>query len=616
MIYRKNDKIGQYQVIASYNDKVLLVQNNATKEKEYIQIIDCDVNYNTTPKVFPRIVEAFEEHGKVFLVQESLKGENFAEILKRSGFVDVELAVNWTKDLCRELEFMAKINQGNGYGKVTIYNTILTPDHQMKFVDAYRYGEQLNVKESLTCIGKWLNKLLCGHTEVFPIRTIDPVFSHTLQEILERCIRGEFDSFDALYQALNSYESVDKIVYAENKMFRPKRRKQALARNDLSDFFVCNDFYELKEFLWKENDHQEDVLKDIMTPDEENLFEEPQSDGNKESAEEENQKEKSEEFHSENESETLEQIDPTDQVLEQTEKSVEIVSPILQKETQKEAIVMEDDSKKISIKSKTRYRQKLGFIIPITILFLSIVGWKIHLFQKDREYTDCLQISARTTNKRDQIRECKKAIRIYPGKTEAYEQLLSIYSEDAIFTLEEEKEFLAQIHDHWNDIKENQDYGALAYQIGRTYWYYYNYGTDTDNEITRMKSAAQWFEDSLEYKDIKEYHAIAKTYCEIGKFNKNIVLNVESGEDQGMYKKYFNNLEQLLRMEQANDITKLELYKLIVSSLNTYKNNFIADGITEEEVTQMRQTALSQTENIYPSTQRATDLKNEILAQK
>ena len=35
------------------------------------------------------------------------------------------------------------------------------------------------------------------------------------------------------------------------------------------------------------------------------------------------------------------------------------------------------------------------------------------------------------------------------------------------------------------------------FEIGKLYWYYYDYGRteDSDNQITRMKSAIQWFED-------------------------------------------------------------------------------------------------------------------------
>ena len=42
-------------------------------------------------------------------------------------------------------------------------------------------------------------------------------------------------------------------------------------------------------------------------------------------------------------------------------------------------------------------------------------------------------------------------------------------------------------------LREQDDYADLAYEIGRLYWYYYDYGkTDTsDNQITRIKSSVQ-----------------------------------------------------------------------------------------------------------------------------
>ena len=48
---------------------------------------------------------------------------------------------------------------------------------------------------------------------------------------------------------------------------------------------------------------------------------------------------------------------------------------------------------------------------------------------------------------------------------------------------------------------ENPDYADLAFEIGKVYWYYYDYGKteDSDNQITRMKGSIKWFEDAVKY---------------------------------------------------------------------------------------------------------------------
>ena len=45
------------------------------------------------------------------------------------------------------------------------------------------------------------------------------------------------------------------------------------------------------------------------------------------------------------------------------------------------------------------------------------------------------------------------------------------------------------------ELRKSHDYADLAFEIGKLYWYFYDYGkTDQqDNQITRMKSSVQWF---------------------------------------------------------------------------------------------------------------------------
>ncbi|MFR2187588.1 MAG: hypothetical protein ACLS5N_09230 [Ruminococcus sp.] len=48
------------------------------------------------------------------------------------------------------------------------------------------------------------------------------------------------------------------------------------------------------------------------------------------------------------------------------------------------------------------------------------------------------------------------------------------------------------------DLRNQEDYAELAFEVGKLYWYYYDYGKNNadDNQITRMKSSIQWFEDA------------------------------------------------------------------------------------------------------------------------
>lgn len=593
MIYKKNDQIKQYIILDSFQDKILYVRDSITDKKEYIFISNSNINFNTTPKVFPEIIDTFNYKGNVFLVQEELIGMEMDEVLEELGPLDIQLVVEWAKDICLELKFMAEINEKYGYWEVLLSNTILTSNYCLKFAEGYNIEkfEKLNLKKSLISIGRWMNELLSGQQDFLPIRNIDPTFSYTLQGIIDRCLQGEFKSFEELYQALSSYESIDKIVYAGNKLLKPNRKAKPMSRNGVNSLSISDRFYKLKNQNNDVNDNAfHDVSSDTVT--EKQILNE------------------TEPFHSSmnNQAAVEEKKGDSD------EKNIKNLSS-------KKMNFNEMESDHPSLKNTKKHFSFLDeiplylkFIVPMAVVSLGIVvGINLHKWNLNKKYENHIQISAHTTSKSEAIKECKRAISLCPGRTEAYEQLLILYSEDAVFTAEEEKEFLKEIHRNWDDVKKNSEYGFLAYQIGRTYWYYYNYGTDIDNEITRMKSAIQWFQDSLQYKNTKKVHTIAKIYCEIGKFNKNVIMNVETGEDQGMYKKYFDNLSQLMTIEKSNIVSKLELYKLIITSVDTYKNNFIADGIEESEINAIRQKAMKNAKEIYPNTEKSKKLQESIL---
>ena len=73
--------------------------------------------------------------------------------------------------------------------------------------------------------------------------------------------------------------------------------------------------------------------------------------------------------------------------------------------------------------------------------------------------------------------------------------------------MEEEELFKKKINSNLTVLQQNSDYGDLAFEIGKLYWYYYDYGKteNSDNQITRMKSAIQWFEAACTYGGEENY---------------------------------------------------------------------------------------------------------------
>ena len=141
-------------------------------------------------------------------------------------------------------------------------------------------------------------------------------------------------------------------------------------------------------------------------------------------------------------------------------------------------------------------------------------------------------------------------------------------------------------------LQSSEGYAGLAFELGKLYWYYYEYGSGDTNFVTRMKGAVQWFEDALEYggEDF-ENAEMAQVYRDIGRFNEDITMEIEEASDAGKYAPYFQSLQQLTAQMEADpdeaEIVMLEVYRLDVDALETYARKFESDGITRQQMEEL-----------------------------
>ncbi len=220
-----------------------------------------------------------------------------------------------------------------------------------------------------------------------------------------------------------------------------------------------------------------------------------------------------------------------------------------------------------------------------------------------------------TTN--ETIQYCIEAIQVKPADEEAYFQLIDAYKDDAVFTVEEEAQFKANINEHLRELRESENYAALAYEIGKLYWYFYDYGKtlQQDNQITRMKSAVQWFEDVCQYgTEENDSYVMAKAYREIGTFNRDIIINIEEASDKGMYQPYFNNLNELYNMmdKEEDEIVNLEVYRVCLYSIEKYARKFQADGVEEKDLSDFLQSVAQSAQKIQTTTDKTDAMKEQI----
>lgn len=215
----------------------------------------------------------------------------------------------------------------------------------------------------------------------------------------------------------------------------------------------------------------------------------------------------------------------------------------------------------------------------------------------------------------------ERAIDIKPAEISAYTGMIDAMKDDAVFTVEESNVLTSKITTNDDVLRNQEGYAELAFEIGKLYWYYYDYGNSgaSDNQVTRMKSAIQWFTDAVEYGDTTApYYQMSKVYASIGEFNRDITMNVQEASDQGQYATYWENIKELLtyieEQEDANEFVQLEIYKLSYSTIETYAKKLKSDGIAQNDMQSVYQEVTSDIEQMETTSDTTGEIQTDLKA--
>lgn len=205
------------------------------------------------------------------------------------------------------------------------------------------------------------------------------------------------------------------------------------------------------------------------------------------------------------------------------------------------------------------------------------------------------------------------------GRKDAYLGMIQTFKEnDAVFTVAEAKLLEKYIMNHKDELQANKcDYTEICFETGKLFWYYYDYGDGSDNQVTRAKSAIEWFQDVVDQAP-QDYEnlGMAKAYASIGMFYRDITTNITEASDKGNYKPLFDNLTELIpavaENADENEIVRLELVELARGALQQYATKFKVDGVTEQEILGLYQ-QLEQVTDAIQTTTDVTDAKRSTI---
>lgn len=276
------------------------------------------------------------------------------------------------------------------------------------------------------------------------------------------------------------------------------------------------------------------------------------------------------------------------------------------------------------VKYRTKQRRKrMLFSLAISLCGLcalvGVLGTVMTIRTRDHDYEQNLIWAEASPTYEDRVNFCVRAILIKPGELEAYRRLICVFQEDASFDEEEEALFQKVMGEHLLSLREKTGYAQLAFEIGKLYWYYYEYGREAvaDNASTRMKSAIRWFEDAVAYgNETDAFLTMAWVYREIGCFHRDIVLDMEEAADQGKYGLYWENMKTLVDTAadetKENELVSLEVYRLVCYSVETYARKFKFDGVTENDMEQVFYQVKSAAQQLTGHSDKTRKLKADV----
>ncbi len=277
------------------------------------------------------------------------------------------------------------------------------------------------------------------------------------------------------------------------------------------------------------------------------------------------------------------------------------------------------------VEERKKYKRKLGTFIAAGVLAaaFAVGGFVFNGMASNMASETYVRLVEEASHSSDDARKIDlyaQSIEVpgQGGNPEAYLGLIQAYKDDSSFDLEEAKQLERLITNHKEELTRSpEDYTNICFETGKLFWYYYSYG-NSDNQITKAKSAVEWFEELQQYASPDyENLGMAKVYTNVGKFYRDITTAITEASDRGKYEPFFRDISELMdsvaRDDDETEIARLELLELARSAIQQYASKFKSDGVTESELTDMVKDIREIADSINPSTDLTESKKRDIL---
>ena len=276
-------------------------------------------------------------------------------------------------------------------------------------------------------------------------------------------------------------------------------------------------------------------------------------------------------------------------------------------------------------KKKQKKKLSLFFATALLSILLAVSGVCLGSSARAKatdNYDQKLYEASMTADYNEKVAIYEECISIpnKAGQTDAYLGLIKAFKEnDTLFTVEEAGLLEKLIKNHKTELQADPNaYTELCFETGKLFWYYYNYGDGTDNQLTRAKSSIPWFQDALDNApEDYENLGMARVYANIGIFYRDITTNITEASDSGQYAPLFSNIKELISTvaadETEKEIVRLEMLEMARSAVQQYATKFKLDNVPREELSAMHSTISAIVRSISPTADTTQEKKDHIL---
>lgn len=275
-------------------------------------------------------------------------------------------------------------------------------------------------------------------------------------------------------------------------------------------------------------------------------------------------------------------------------------------------------------KQKNKLRLFLTASIFACVFLVTGIGCRFAAIKMNNSTYEAYISPSSATSLENKVASYKSAVEIYPGRTQAYMNMLEAFEEEGQFSKKENDEFLAIYNANKDQFDiSSVDVAELNYKIGMMY---FNYYTNEDGQYefsTRVQKAYSFFATINENKENLSgdfaYDKLSECYFNICSFYKKYILQSASVEEASKadYEELLESvaeiIEEIENIPDANSYDRLVAYNGVFMLLFDQRIDMVQVGINKEDVLGLLQEIYSNAKELSVNKEQSKKLQDEIV---